>query len=125
MIKVKNLHKKFDDLEVLSGIDEHITQGEVVVVIGPSGSGGQDGDGAAGRDPAPRQAVGRSGLVSTKRNMGTHWQASIRGVSDFLPFFHRCPAFFSDFPSRRYKKGVAAQLLVLLQLPFLKREGIN
>ena len=39
MIKVKNLHKKFDDLEVLSGIDEHITQGEVVVVIGPSGSG--------------------------------------------------------------------------------------
>ena len=39
MIKVKNLHKKFEDLEVLCGIDEHITQGEVVVVIGPSGSG--------------------------------------------------------------------------------------
>ena len=39
MIKVKNLHKKFEDLDVLSGIDEHITQGEVVVVIGPSGSG--------------------------------------------------------------------------------------
>ncbi len=37
MIKVRNLHKKFEDLEVLSGIDEHITQGEVVVVIGPSG----------------------------------------------------------------------------------------
>lgn len=39
MIKVKNLHKKFEDLDVLCGIDEHITQGEVVVVIGPSGSG--------------------------------------------------------------------------------------
>lgn len=39
MIRVKNLHKKFEDLEVLCGIDEHITQGEVVVVIGPSGSG--------------------------------------------------------------------------------------
>ena len=39
MIKVKNLHKKFDDLMVLDGIDEHIEQGEVVVVIGPSGSG--------------------------------------------------------------------------------------
>ena len=39
MIKVRNLHKKFEDLDVLSGIDEHITQGEVVVVIGPSGSG--------------------------------------------------------------------------------------
>lgn len=39
MIKVKNLQKKFDGLEVLKGIDEHIEQGEVVVVIGPSGSG--------------------------------------------------------------------------------------
>ncbi len=39
MIRVNNLHKKFEDLEVLCGIDEHITQGEVVVVIGPSGSG--------------------------------------------------------------------------------------
>lgn len=39
MIKVKNLHKKFDDLYVLKGIDEEINQGEVVVVIGPSGSG--------------------------------------------------------------------------------------
>ncbi|MGN0654612.1 MAG: amino acid ABC transporter ATP-binding protein [Oscillospiraceae bacterium] len=39
MIKVKNLHKHFGDLNVLDGIDEHIAQGEVVVVIGPSGSG--------------------------------------------------------------------------------------
>lgn len=39
MIRVKSLHKKFGDLEVLKGIDEHITPGEVVVVIGPSGSG--------------------------------------------------------------------------------------
>ncbi|MBO7333717.1 MAG: amino acid ABC transporter ATP-binding protein [Lachnospiraceae bacterium] len=39
MIKVKNLHKKFDKLEVLKGIDEHIRPGEVVAVIGPSGSG--------------------------------------------------------------------------------------
>ncbi len=39
MIKVNNLHKSFGELEVLKGIDEHISQGEVVVVIGPSGSG--------------------------------------------------------------------------------------
>jgi len=39
VIKVKNLYKKFDDLEVLNGIDEYISKGEVVVVIGPSGSG--------------------------------------------------------------------------------------
>ncbi len=39
MIKIKNLHKKFGKLSVLNGIDEHISPGEVVVVIGPSGSG--------------------------------------------------------------------------------------
>lgn len=36
---VKNLHKSFDKLEVLKGIDCHIHQKEVVCVIGPSGSG--------------------------------------------------------------------------------------
>lgn len=39
MIKVNNLHKSFNDIEVLSGITEEINEGEVVVVIGPSGSG--------------------------------------------------------------------------------------
>lgn len=39
MIRVENLHKHFGDLKVLTGIDEHIEEGEVVVVIGPSGSG--------------------------------------------------------------------------------------
>ncbi|MDF2547740.1 MAG: amino acid transporter ATP-binding protein [Anaerosolibacter sp.] len=39
MIQVSNLHKKFGKLHVLKGINEHIEQGEVVVVIGPSGSG--------------------------------------------------------------------------------------
>lgn len=39
MIYVNNLYKSFGKNEVLKGIDEHITKGEVVVVIGPSGSG--------------------------------------------------------------------------------------
>ena len=39
MIKIKDLKKTFGELEVLSGINEHIRKGEVVVVIGPSGSG--------------------------------------------------------------------------------------
>jgi len=39
MITVKNLHKSFDEVSVLRGIDEHISKGEVVVIIGPSGSG--------------------------------------------------------------------------------------
>lgn len=39
MIKVNNLHKKFDHVHVLKGVNAHINKGEVVVVIGPSGSG--------------------------------------------------------------------------------------
>lgn len=40
MIDIKNLHKTFDGkLMVLNGINEHISKGEKVVVIGPSGSG--------------------------------------------------------------------------------------
>lgn len=39
MLKVRNLYKKFGNLEVLKGIDENIKKGDVVVVIGPSGSG--------------------------------------------------------------------------------------
>ena len=39
MIKVNDLHKSFNGVEVLKGITEHIDDGEVVVVIGPSGSG--------------------------------------------------------------------------------------
>jgi polar amino acid transport system ATP-binding protein len=39
VIKVENLHKSFGDLEVLKGVSEHIKKGEVVSVIGASGSG--------------------------------------------------------------------------------------
>lgn len=39
MIQVENIHKKFDENEILKGIDLTIEQGEVVVIIGPSGSG--------------------------------------------------------------------------------------
>ena len=38
MIHVNNLHKSFGKNDVLKGINEHINKGEVVVVIGPSGS---------------------------------------------------------------------------------------
>ena len=39
MIDVKDLHKHFGDTVVLSGVNQHISKGEKVVVIGPSGSG--------------------------------------------------------------------------------------
>ena len=39
IIKVKNLHKSFDKVEVLKGIDIDIHKGDVLCVIGASGSG--------------------------------------------------------------------------------------
>jgi ABC-type polar amino acid transport system ATPase subunit len=39
MIKISNLYKSYDDLEVLKGINLNVSKGEVLSVIGSSGSG--------------------------------------------------------------------------------------
>ena len=39
MITVKNLHKQFDAIHALNGIDEQIERGEKIAIIGPSGCG--------------------------------------------------------------------------------------
>jgi polar amino acid transport system ATP-binding protein len=39
MIRVKDLHKHFDDVQALNGVSLTVESGRVVVIIGPSGSG--------------------------------------------------------------------------------------
>ena len=39
MLRLKGIHKRFGDLEVLKGIDLEVAKGEVVCILGPSGSG--------------------------------------------------------------------------------------
>lgn len=39
MLEITNLHKSFDDNEVLKGIDFKVIPGEVISILGPSGSG--------------------------------------------------------------------------------------
>ena len=39
MLKVRNIHKYFDDSHILKGIDLQVEKGDVIAIIGPSGSG--------------------------------------------------------------------------------------
>jgi len=39
MIIAKNIHKHYDNLHVLKGVDLHIKQGEIVSIVGSSGAG--------------------------------------------------------------------------------------
>jgi lipoprotein-releasing system ATP-binding protein len=39
MITAKNIHKYYDNLHVLKGVDLHIKQGEIVSIVGSSGAG--------------------------------------------------------------------------------------
>ena len=39
ILRIENLYKKFGENEVLKGVSLSVQEGEVVVIIGPSGTG--------------------------------------------------------------------------------------
>ncbi len=39
IVRIRDLHKRYGDLDVLRGVSLDVTRGEVVVIIGPSGTG--------------------------------------------------------------------------------------
>ena len=39
MITAGNIHKSYDNLHVLKGINLHVDEGEIVTIVGPSGAG--------------------------------------------------------------------------------------
>jgi ABC-type phosphate/phosphonate transport system ATPase subunit len=74
-IDVIELHKYFGDNEVLKGIDFHVDDGQVVCVIGPSGSGKSSSprparsSSRATRSPTPTS-------TSTRSAAGSAWSSS-------------------------------------------------
>lgn len=39
MLEIKDIHKKFGELEILKGIDLRVQKGDIDVILGQSGSG--------------------------------------------------------------------------------------
>ena len=39
MLEIKNVHKSFGDHEILKGVDIKVEKGDIIVILGPSGSG--------------------------------------------------------------------------------------
>lgn len=39
MIEVSDIHRRFDSIDVLNGINLHVRQGEILSIVGPSGAG--------------------------------------------------------------------------------------
>ena len=39
LLEIRNIHKSFDNLDVLTGVDLTVNKGDVVAILGPSGSG--------------------------------------------------------------------------------------
>ena len=39
VLRAENVHKRYDDVEVLNGVSFEVDRGQVKVIIGPSGSG--------------------------------------------------------------------------------------
>lgn len=39
LLEIKDIHKSFGNLNVLNGIDLTVNKGDVIAILGPSGSG--------------------------------------------------------------------------------------
>lgn len=82
MIEIRNLKKSFGDLEVLKGINQTIEDGEVLVIIGPSGGGKSTALRCLNRLEVPTsgevyidgQLITEENIIATREKMGMVFQ---------------------------------------------------
>lgn len=85
MIEIKNLHKKFGDLEVLKGLDLNIKPGEVISILGGSGSG---------KSTLMRCINGLEDITSGTINVDGH---DVSNKAALLEVRKRCSMVFQQF----------------------------
>jgi len=131
MIIAKNIHKYYDQLHVLKGVDLHIQKGEIVSVVGTSGAGKTTLLQILGTLDRPSKEVGTSLIINGQDvlNMNDKNISKFRNLNlGFIFQFHQLlpeftalenvciPAFISNVNSKPNIEADAKQLLDYLGL---------
>ncbi len=131
MIEAKNIHKYFDTLHVLKGVDLQIKKGEIVSIVGASGTGKTTLlqilgtlDSFSDNEPNSSLRINRTDIASLNRNQLAKFRNENLGfifqfhqlLPEFTALENICiPAFIKNTPkSEAIKK--AKELLSFLDL---------
>jgi lipoprotein-releasing system ATP-binding protein len=127
ILEARNIHKKYDTLEVLKGVSLEVKQGEIVSLVGPSGAGKSTLLHIIGTLDKPDAGTvsieGREVFKQTEKALSAFRNKSLGFIFQFhhlLPEFtaveNVCiPAFIGN-QSKREAEAHARELLTLLNL---------
>lgn len=128
MITCKDIHKSYGTLEVLRGVDLHISRGEVAAIVGPSGAGkttllqimgtlATADSGSVIIDGSPTERLKARELTRLRnRKIGFVFQFH-HLLPEFTALENICiPAWIGRTMSRTAARERAAELLDLLEL---------
>lgn len=128
MITCKDIHKSYGSLEVLRGVDLHISRGEVATIVGPSGAGkttllqimgtlATADSGSVIIDGSPTERLKARELTRLRnRKIGFVFQFH-HLLPEFTALENICiPAWIGRTMSRTAARERAAELLELLEL---------